>query len=539
MAEILTEFLIPVSFKVDPASESRMKDSIRSATLQSNLLADAIEGALKAFGEVMRKVADNLDAMFYASQRTAASVENIKAFGYAAAQLGSSVGEANSALEAFGKFLRSSPGAYNLLEKMGVRTKDGGQIRDTGRLLEDLGAKLATMPRYMQQQYASMFGISDKVLFAITSPEFRKKAEERRAILRRMGLDESAAAEASKGFAQALGRVDMVLGAIATKVESAIVERFGDGLRSFGDFLIRHGDDIAQTLSAIVAAAAKVGGEFLKGVTGTNDLDAAFVKILKTIRELSKWIEHLVDQISDLIRTVNKFGEDSGITWLLNKLGYYGSPNENPGTWPSAGGGGVIPPGGIRGGADTRSWWQRHAPSWLGGKDAPGEAGSGSAPAPGAPGKYRPVYKLTDRDLSDAVVNTIAGEASYKRPGAVDAVINNMLNRVGSKGWGPSGDLHAVARAPGQYAGYKRASAEEAAYIRDRIRAIASGGVPDNTNGSNAYRASWYSGPWMRKWGVNGVNVGGNVFAYEPNVRISRDGERGFHRIVSSGFAGS
>ena len=140
------------------------------------------------------------------------------------------------------------------------------------------------------------------------------------------------------------------------------------------------------------------------------------------------------------------------------------------------------------------------------------------APPPEANGTYRPVYKLTDKDLGDSVVNTIAGEASWKRPGAVDAVINNMMNRIGSSGWGPSGSLHSVARAPGQYAGYKRAGAEEAAYIRDRIKAIAAGGAPDNTNGSNSFRAGWYSGPWMQRHGRNGVNIGGHVFAYQRGI---------------------
>lgn len=146
-----------------------------------------------------------------------------------------------------------------------------------------------------------------------------------------------------------------------------------------------------------------------------------------------------------------------------------------------------------------------------------GSAGQfGEADTAGTPGTYRPARQLTARDLSDEVVNTIAGEARLKSAGGADAVINNMFNRLGSKGWGPSGDLQDVARAPGQYEGYRKATASEAEYIRGRIRAIASGGVPDNTNGSNAFRASYYRGPWQRKYFGTGVNVAGNVYNYEP-----------------------
>ena len=47
------------------------------------------------------------------------------------------------------------------------------------------------------------------------------------------------------------------------------------------------------------------------------------------------------------------------------------------------------------------------------------------------------------------------------------------------------------------------------------IKAIASGGLPDITGGSNEYRASWYNGPWRQKH-PEGINIGGNVFARNP-----------------------
>jgi len=165
--------------------------------------------------------------------------------------------------------------------------------------------------------------------------------------------------------------------------------------------------------------------------------------------------------------------------------------------------------------ADHRTWYERHAPKWLGGKDAPGIAGSGTqAPAPGKAGTYRPVYNLGASDLDPRVINTIAGEAQ-KNGQSVDAVINNMMNRVGTRTYGPSGDLLQVSRAPGQYTGYGNPTPEHAEFIRSRIRAIASGGVPDNTNGSNEYRASSYGGPWYRNHADAPV-IGGNRFAYNP-----------------------
>jgi hypothetical protein len=135
----------------------------------------------------------------------------------------------------------------------------------------------------------------------------------------------------------------------------------------------------------------------------------------------------------------------------------------------------------------------------------------------GGTGQYRSQYKIGDADLSDSVVNTIAGEARLSDSDSVDAVIDNMMNRVGTRGYGPSGNLEEVATAPGQYAGRRRPTAAQAEMIRDRIRAIASGEVPDITHGSNEYRAAYYHGPWARNH-PDAPNIGGNRFARNPSV---------------------
>jgi hypothetical protein len=135
----------------------------------------------------------------------------------------------------------------------------------------------------------------------------------------------------------------------------------------------------------------------------------------------------------------------------------------------------------------------------------------------GEPGQYRPVYKLGPADISDAVVNTVAGEARLGDPKSVDAVIDNMLNRVGTKGYGPSGNLKEVAMAPGQYAGHRKPTAAQAAMIRARIEAIASGKVPDITHGANEYRAGYYTGPWAQHHAGAPV-IGGDRFARNPAV---------------------
>ena len=141
-------------------------------------------------------------------------------------------------------------------------------------------------------------------------------------------------------------------------------------------------------------------------------------------------------------------------------------------------------------------------------------------------GKYRPVYKPGEADLSDAVINVIAGEARLGDPKSVDAVIHNMMNRVGTTGWGPSGNLKEVATAPGQYAGRGRPTPQQAEMIRNRIKEISTGNVPDPTNGANEFRTTGYAEGAgagkdfsKRKQQYGGTDVGGNTFVYNPSVK--------------------
>jgi len=139
-----------------------------------------------------------------------------------------------------------------------------------------------------------------------------------------------------------------------------------------------------------------------------------------------------------------------------------------------------------------------------------------------APGRYRPKYNLKDSDLSDEVVNTIAGEVSANNKKGVDAVINVLMNRVGSKKYAGSESLQGLVSAPEQFKGYNkgRPTKEQAEFIRERIRAIASGSEPDITGGANEFRAKSYvfgdgkGKEFYRDAEKQGfIDIGGNIYA--------------------------
>jgi hypothetical protein len=163
--------------------------------------------------------------------------------------------------------------------------------------------------------------------------------------------------------------------------------------------------------------------------------------------------------------------------------------------------------------------------------------GSSSRPAPVAigadgvakPGTYRPGSVATERDYSDTVLRTIASEARHKDPDSIRAVINNMINRRGAKGYGSN--LEAVATQRGQYEGWfahggsnynEKEKAAWTQYIKDAM----AGKVPDITNGADSYRASSYLkgagrgktfDRLARSQGFD--DIGGNVYAKTEGFR--------------------
>ena len=144
-------------------------------------------------------------------------------------------------------------------------------------------------------------------------------------------------------------------------------------------------------------------------------------------------------------------------------------------------------------------------------------------------GLYRPAYSLTNADLSDEVIRTIAGEARLSSKEGVDAVINVMLNRVGSDQYG-SNLLEVASQGHGtqgvQFEGFNKGkvSEEQAEYIRQRIKILSSGAAPDNTFGANEFRGDYYvygegrGKDFYRDAEKQGfVNIGGNIFAARGN----------------------
>lgn len=509
-------------------------------------LALAATAAATAISYAVNRVTQSFDHLGFVSARTGSSVQNLNSLAYAFKQVGGSSQQAIGLVENFAKAIRENSGVKGFVESLGVdMTKDASdQVLDTFRVLQTHGYDAGS-------REAALAGISEENYKLLTQyvDQLDRYRDEYNKLTGSLGVNSKEAADASMAFQRSLTRLQATASALGDKLMVSLAPALQGVVDKFQAWISANPEKVEHIMKgisdALIWLAEKVK-QFVEYIAGGNgdEMLKRWDAFAGRVERVAHNVERIVSGLAKLFGFVERL---SGYgTGVLGNPRRTAELLDGLRTGQDGGAGVVVAPGGPAGPVrDTRTWYERHAPTILGGKpdpNAPASERSGirrrgdrnaeafgrlnPRPAEG-PGKYRPQYNVGEADLSQRTADIIAGEAIRKNPESIDAVINNMLNRVGSKGWGPSKNLLDVATAPGQYeAAWKgaKASPAETEFIRSRIKAIASGGVPDNTKGANSYRAeSYYRGEgrdktWAKTLGINGTVVGGNRYTYDPSA---------------------
>jgi hypothetical protein len=227
-ADVIREFLVGLGYKIDKSQEREFTTSIKATTKEVVALGAKTLAAAAAVAVGVAKIASNLEDLYFASQRTRASAENIQALGFAASQMGSSANAALGSLESFAAFLRSNPGSYSLIESIGVQTRQAnGELRDSAEIMQDIGKRLAQMPQYRAVAYANTFGIDYKTLVALEQGT-DKFGDHYKKMLARFGLDSEKATKRAHDFMVQLRDLKATGEIFLMTAGSQIIEWIGD-----------------------------------------------------------------------------------------------------------------------------------------------------------------------------------------------------------------------------------------------------------------------------------------------------------------------
>ena len=285
-AAVLRDFLVRLGFKIDTASQSRFTAGVAAATKAVARLGAVAVATAATVAAATAKMTSALDELYYASRRTGASANNIKAFGYAVGQMGGDAESAAASLEAFARNLRSSPGYFGLLEKLGVQAKDaGGNLRDTVDVLGDVGKRLAAMPYYQANAYAQALGIDERTLMAMREGvgEF---SDEYRRILAATGTDLDKSAKNAHDAMRAWRTFSAVSGLVLSRLGKAILSALQPAMSWFNN----NAGKIIQVFGMLGRLARRTG-ELLGG------LGNVLGKVGDAIADLARRIDKAIPEL--------------------------------------------------------------------------------------------------------------------------------------------------------------------------------------------------------------------------------------------------
>ncbi|WP_079218933.1 phage tail tip lysozyme [Herbaspirillum robiniae] len=259
---ILKEFLVKLGFKVDEKGLKNFTTGVDDATKGVVRLVATIQGAALTIGAGVSAMASKLEGLYFVSQRTGAAASSLKAFEYAARNLGISSQAAFGTVENLAKFLRENPAGENYLQAIGVQTRDAnGQLRDTVDILSDLGQEMGKRPTWLAAQYGNVLGIDQNLLLAMRNGDFARYMQQYREMSKNNGLDK--AAEDAHQFMIQLRDLGTTFENFAIRLEGALVQKIGPKLQSFRKWFEKNSpaiaDRIASIASAIIDAAAAMG----------------------------------------------------------------------------------------------------------------------------------------------------------------------------------------------------------------------------------------------------------------------------------------
>ena len=259
---VIREFLVALGFQLDEKGLKKFTQGVDQATKGVKQLVTTISASALAVSVGVSALASKLENLYFVSKRTGAAATSLKAFDFAARNLGISTETAFGAVESLAKFLRNNPAGEGYLASIGVQTRNAnGELRDTVDILADIGTELAKRPTWLSSQYGNILGIDENLLLAMRDGDFAKFMQQYREMSRRNGLDK--AAEDAHAFMVALRGLGTTFENFAIKVEGALLRKVGPQLARFQKWFEDHSGEISERVgdiaSAILAAAAALG----------------------------------------------------------------------------------------------------------------------------------------------------------------------------------------------------------------------------------------------------------------------------------------
>ncbi|HIA3784470.1 TPA: lytic transglycosylase catalytic [Escherichia coli] len=258
-AETIKDFLVSLGFSVDDAGAKKFGSVLAGTTANVIKMGLAVEGSALSVVAFTAKIASGLDNLYWASQRTGATVQGIQSIGYAVSQVGGSVDAARTSLESLSRFVRNNPGAEGFLNRLGVQTRDAsGNMRDMAAIFTGVGQKLSSMPYYRANQYAQMLGIDENTLMAMRRGVGGFSGQYS-AMAKAIGFNADQAALSSNRFMTSLKSLGEMAGMARDKIGSNLADGLAGQIDNLRKKIIENFPKIEVTITKVIKGILWLG----------------------------------------------------------------------------------------------------------------------------------------------------------------------------------------------------------------------------------------------------------------------------------------
>ncbi|EEN9963909.1 transglycosylase SLT domain-containing protein [Salmonella enterica subsp. enterica] len=311
-ADTIKDFLVSLGFDIDQAGANKFEAVLKGVTANVMKVGAVVEGAALSIVGFTTRIANGLDKIYWASQRTGASVQGIKALGYAASQTGASAESAMSSLEGLAGFMRNNPGAEGFLNRLGVQTRDAsGKMRDTAAIFTGVGQKLNNMPYYRAKQYTQMLGIDENTLMAMRRGMNGFTADYQ-SMLQKTGFNADKASVQSNKFMTSMRGLTSLFGIMRDKIGSNLAGGLAGSLDILRRRILDNFPKIEETLTKVIKGVIWLANAFTRMAW----------RVIQAAGSVIEWWKRLDDGSKKFLMTISAIL----IAWRLLNAAFLKSP---------------------------------------------------------------------------------------------------------------------------------------------------------------------------------------------------------------------
>ena len=376
-SDVLKSFLVSIVYAVDTNSEKSFAKSVEGAGLKVAAMGAAVVAAASAAVYAVDKMTERYEALGYMAKRTGSSVKDIQAFQYAMSQMGSTVEDANAALESGSRAMQKFSGVRAQMARAGVdmshwRTDPTKAIQDYAKILR------GKAPAIQEALFGNLGITSRPVMNALMGglDEFEKEFRDKQSA---MGLDPDKTAANATTLQRIFRQLGSTVGIIFDGIQDKFITSLEGPFKAFDQTLQRAGPGIIALFARVAGGVLEVSDAFVAWLGDPKrqeDIDwitnpgtwQPLIDSLKLVGEAFKVIWDFAKEVVEAIKFIagSKFGQAVG-----------GAIKDD---WSKP----LIPEAFTNKGTDDRTWSDIMR-NWITGSHD-GEAGPGGGNGAGAGG---------------------------------------------------------------------------------------------------------------------------------------------------------